>query len=89
MPMQEITMENYMEDLELINIPLWVSFSGLPVDYLNWEAFRGIVNMVGSVNKDTLVYDHARRNLGYNARIWFDTRRPLPSGVKVMLANGK
>lgn len=31
---------------------------------------------------------HARRNRGYNAKIWFDTRSPLLAGVIVMMANG-
>lgn len=78
-----------MEDPELHEVPFWVTFSSFPVEYLSWSAVRGIANMVGKVDNRTLPFDHARRNLGFNVKILFDTRQPLPAGVKEMLANDK
>lgn len=48
--MQEITETNYLQDPILVLLPLWVTLSGLPLDYLSWETVRGIANMVGLVD---------------------------------------
>lgn len=66
--MNEITEHNYMEDIELNDVPLWVTFSGLPIEYLSWEAVRVIVNMASRVDDATPGSSHARRHLGLNAK---------------------
>lgn len=78
-----------MHLLEPTFVPPWVTFSGLPVDYLSWEDIRDIENMVGKVDEATPLSGHMRHNLGYYAKIWFDNRRPLPARVNIMLENGK
>lgn len=86
--MSKIIEHNYRDNPELIELPLWVNFSSLPLEYLSWEAVRGIASMVGTVDNVTQTSGQATRHLGYRAQILFDTRKPLPAGVTVLLANG-
>lgn len=74
--MEKLTEEKYMLEPNLTQLPLRGSFSGLPLDYLCWEAVIGIANMVGRADEDTPTHGHARRNRGYNTKIWFDTQVP-------------
>lgn len=49
----------------------------------------GITNMVGRPDEETPTYEVLNgRNRGYNAKIWFNSRNPLPVGVTVMTVSG-
>lgn len=82
-----ITETNFMQLPEPTSIPLWVTSSGLPVDYLSWEAIQDISSMVCDVDDATPISSHTRRNLGYYTKIWFDCCHLLPARVNVMLGN--
>lgn len=89
MVMHEITEQIYMQDPYLTYVLFWVTFSGLPVGYLRWETIHGIGNMVGKTDKDTPLSGHLKKNMWYNAKMQFNIRNRLPSGVPVMVADGK
>lgn len=88
MLMMELTEDNYMQEPKLTLLPLHVTFSGIPIHYLCWKAIIGIANMIGRAYEETPRHGHARRNRGFKANVWFDTRSPLPVGVTVKVANG-
>lgn len=56
---------------------------------MSWGVVCGITNMVGREDPEILTSSYVRKNLGFNTRIWFDTRNYLPSGIPIMLSNSQ
>lgn len=86
---QEITEDNFMDDIDPSLLPIQVTLSSLPVDYASWQDIKGITNLVGQEDRGTPFGGHIRRNLGYNLKIWFSSKSSLPTAVPVTTISGR
>lgn len=56
--LHEITKENFPEHPKIVQVPSWVIFSWLLVNYNSWSEVHGLGSMVGRVDEETPMRRH-------------------------------
>lgn len=79
--MHLITEQNFMLDPIMNEVPFWIIFNRLPLEFHNWDTIRALAPMEGIVHKDIATKGKTRKVEGYNSRIIMNIKKPLPKEV--------